>query len=162
KGEPIAAALGDAPATAARCRPGGDVALVPPYDSSLLLDTAFDPKLPLLPPAPPTRAKGWRAAPIWDEKTANGLAVRKDAAGVAIGYGLGGGGDAAVIAADARCVLAQEVRNARGGQYTFTIQTTGEATSADEFETGFLAHFACRLVLFRFRDTNKDPRNIDE
>jgi hypothetical protein len=162
KGEPIAAALGDAPATTARCQPGGDVALVPPYDSSLLLDTAFDPKRPLLPPAPPTRAKGWRAAPIWDEKTGNGLAVRTDAAGVAIGYGLGGGGDGAVIEANARCLLAQEVRNARGGRYTFTVQAAGEAASADEFEAVFLAHFACRLVLFRFRDTNKDPRNADQ
>jgi hypothetical protein len=162
KGEPIAAALGDGPATTARCRPGGDVAFVPPYDSSLLLDTAFDPNRPLIPPAPLTRAKGWRAAPIWDAQTGNGLAVRKDAAGVAIGYGLGGGGGGAVIAADARCVLAQEVRNARGGQYTFTLQATGEATSADEFEAVFLAHFACRLVLFRFRDTSMDPRGAEE
>ena len=157
KGEPIAAALGTGPATAARCRPGGDVAFVPPYDARPLLDTAFDPKLPLIPPAPPTRAKGWRATPIGDAKTGPGLAARKDDAGVVIGFGGG-----AVIEADARAVLAQEVRNARGGQYTFTIQAVGEAATADEFETDFLAHFACRLVLFRFRDVNKDPRNVDE
>src|SRR5262245_19158291 len=64
KGEPIVAGLGTAPATRARCEPGGDVAFVPPYDASLLLDTAFDPKLPLVPPSPPTREKGWRARPI--------------------------------------------------------------------------------------------------
>src|SRR5205085_4190251 len=81
---------------------------------------------------------------------------------VAIGYGLGGAGGGAVIAADARCLLAQEVCNARGGQYTFTPQALGEATSADEFETVFLAHFACRLVLLRFRDTNKDSRGAEE
>ena len=52
--------------------------------------------------------------------------------------------------------------NARGGQYTFTVQATGEASSANEFNGVFLANFTCRLVLFRFRDTNKDPRNIDE
>src|SRR5439155_507321 len=41
KGEPIAALLGHAPATAERCRPGCDPAFVPPYDASLLLDTTF-------------------------------------------------------------------------------------------------------------------------
>ncbi len=162
KGEPIAAALGNTPATTDRCRPGGDVAFVPPYDSSLLIDTAFDPNLPLIPPAPPTREKGWRASPVWDKKTGNGLAARKDAAGLVIGYGLGDGGDGAVIEAKARCVLAQEVRNARGGQYTFTVWATGEAATADRFEKDFLAHFACRLVLFRFRDANKGPRNAEE
>jgi hypothetical protein len=141
KGEPIAAALGTAPGTAARCEPGGDPAFVPPYDSRFLLDADFRDPLPLVPPAPPTRRKGWRADPL--------AAVRKDEAGVVIA-----GGD--------RCVLAQEIRNARGGQYTFTVRARGEAASAEEFETGFLAHFACRLVLFRFRDPGKDPRDVEE
>jgi hypothetical protein len=57
-----------------------------------------------------------------------------------------------------RCVLAQEIRNARGGQYTFTVEALGEARSEDEFVSGFLANFTCRLILFRFRDINKDPR----
>ncbi|MBA4062363.1 MAG: DUF1501 domain-containing protein [Isosphaera sp.] len=141
KGEPVAAALGTAPATTARCEPGGDPAFVPPYDSRFLLDADFREPLPLVPPAPPARRKGWRADPL--------PAVRKDEAGVVVGGG-------------ARCVLAQEIRNARGGQYTFTVRACGEAASAEEFETGFLAHFACRLVLFRFRDPNKDPRDVEE
>jgi hypothetical protein len=154
KGEPIAA-LGNTPATAARCEPGGDVAFVPPYDSRLLLDTDFGAQLRLVPPAPPTREKGWRASPIWDAKTGNGLAVRKDAAGVVMGYGGG------ALEPGTRAMLAQEVRNARGGRYAVTIRASGEGASGDEFEQ-FLAQFACRLVLFRFRDTGKDPRNVDE
>jgi hypothetical protein len=59
-------------------------------------------------------------------------------------------------------VLAQEIRNARGGQYTFTVETRGEASSEDEFANGFLANFTCRLLLIRFRDTNKDPREALE
>ncbi len=137
----------------ARRRPG----VVPPYDASLLLDTAFDADLPLVPPAPP-RARRAGGRSHLERGSRRGLAVRKDAGGVVIGYGLGDGKPGT----DARCVLAQEIRNARGGHYTFTVRASGEAASADEFEKVFLAHFTCRLVLFRFRDTNKDPRNVDE
>ncbi len=162
QGEPIRAALGTAPATTARCEPGGTVALVPPYDSALLLDTGFDAKRPLVPPAPPTRVKGWRADPIGDGKTGSGLAVRKGPNGVVVGYGSGDAKSGTTITAGARGVLVQEIRNARGGQYTFTVEASGEASSAEEFERGFLANFTCRLVLFRFRDPGKDPRNVDE
>jgi hypothetical protein len=157
RGEPIAPALGDTPATAARCEAGGDVAFVPPYDASLLLDTHFDTGLPLVSPAPPMRQKGWRADPIWGAKT-HGLACRKEAKDVVLGYGLGDGKTAIRIEAGARSVLAQEIRNARGGQYTFTVEAVGEAGSEEEYVGGFLAGFTCRLVLLRFRDTNKDPR----
>lgn len=159
QGEPIAAALGNAPATSRRCPPGGSVSFVPPFDSSLLLDSTFDVKLPLVVPTPGMRQKGWRAVPICDNRAC--LAVRKDVAGVALGYGLGDDSRGGVIDAGARCVLAQEIRNARGGRYTFTIQAAGVASSADEFKNVFLVDFICRLVLFRFRDTNKDPRNVD-
>ncbi|WP_020471887.1 DUF1501 domain-containing protein [Zavarzinella formosa] len=162
KGEPITAALGNSPATAERCEPGGDLAFVPPYDANFLLDTAFDPKMPLVPPAPPSRDKGWRAAPLWDKSVGDGLAIRKESAGVAMGFGLGEKIPGAIIAAGSRCVLGQEIRNARGGQYTFTIQATGEAASAEEFEKVFLANFTCRLAIFRYRDMNKDPRGVDE
>jgi hypothetical protein len=162
KGEPIAAALGTAPATREPCAPGGDDAFVPPYDASLLLDTTFAANRPLVAPSPPTRAKGWRAHPIWAEQTGNGLAIRKKAKGVVVGYGLGDGKSGTVIEAGARAVLAQKIRNARGGQYTFTVEATGQATTAEEFNRGFLANFTCRLVLFRFRDSKKDPRNVQE
>jgi DNA-directed RNA polymerase specialized sigma24 family protein len=56
------------------------------------------------------------------------------------------------------CVLAQEIRNARGSQYTFTVEAMGEASFEHEFVNGLLANFNCRLILLRFRDTNKDPR----
>jgi hypothetical protein len=162
EGEPISVALGTAPATTSRCEPGGDDTFVPPYDSSLLLDTTFDTKLPLVSPAPPTREKGWRADPLWSVKAAHCLAVRKDPKSVILGYGLGDPKAGVRIEAPARCVLAQEIRNARGGQYTFTVEAIGEASSEDEFVSGFLAHFTCRLILFRFRDTKKDPREAIE
>ena len=161
KGEPIAVALGTGPALATRCEPGGDVAFVPPYDSSLLLDTEFDTR-PLVSLARPTREKGWRADPIWSAKTAHSLAIRKDARSVVMGYGLGDAKAGLRIEAGMRCVLAQEIRNARGGQYTFALEAMGEASSEDEFVNGFLANFTCRLILFRFRNINKDPREAIE
>jgi hypothetical protein len=156
KGEPIAAALGHASATGARCRPGGDPALVPPYDASWLLDTDFGPELPLVPAAPPSRDKGWRAFPIGDDRVAAGFVVRKEAGGVVMEYRQGDAKSAA------RAVLAQEIRNARGGHFTFTVTATGEGTSREAFDHGFLANVTCRLVLFRFRDVNKDPRDAVE
>jgi hypothetical protein len=162
QGQPITSALGTAPTAVSRCEPGGDIAFVPPYDGSLLLDTQFDTKLPLISPNPPTRQKGWRADPIWGAKAVHSLACRKEVKSVVLGYGLGDSRADIRIKAGARCVLAQEIRNARGGQFTFTIEAVGEATSEDEFVRGFLANFTCRLVLFRFRDTNKDPRTALE
>ncbi|HJZ59273.1 MAG TPA: DUF1501 domain-containing protein [Gemmataceae bacterium] len=161
KGEPIVSVLGDEPATPARCQPGGDPAFVPPYDASLLLDTDFRADLPLLPSAPTSRQKGWRAFPIWTTEAA-GLAVRKETAALRIGYGLGDGKAGAVVEARSRALLAQEIRNARGGHYTFTVRAAGEGSSAEEFEKAFLASVTCHLVLFRFRDTKKDARTVDE
>jgi len=161
KGEPILAALGTEPATTARCQPKGDLAFVPAFDASMLLDTSFKAGLPLVPCVPPTRDKGWRAAPLW-EKSNTGFAIRKEATTVVLGYGLADEKAGGAIAADTRSLLAQEIRNARGGHYTFTVKLRGEASSADEFEKGFLANFSCWLTLFRFRDQNKDPRTVDE
>src|SRR5262249_48343834 len=53
RGEPLHTVLGSAPATAARCQPGGDPSFVPPYDACLLLDTDFASGRPLLAVAPP-------------------------------------------------------------------------------------------------------------
>jgi hypothetical protein len=152
KGEPIAAMLGNSPATSERCEPGGDPNFVPPYDDALLVDTEFQSNLPLVPPSPPSRNKGWRASPT--------LAIRKESNGVVIGYGLDD--TPTLIEPGSRCILAQEIRSARGGHYTFTVKISGEGSSAADFEKSFLANLTCRLVLFRFKDTNKDPRHVDE
>ncbi|MEK6258347.1 MAG: DUF1501 domain-containing protein [Planctomycetota bacterium] len=162
KGEPIAAMLTNSPAKIELCKSEGDPALVPPFDASLLLDTAFKSDLPLVAPAPPSRDKGWRAFPIWTKEIAAGFAVRKETAAVCMGYGLENDSAGSVIAQGSRALLAQEIRNARGGQYALTIKASGVATSADEFDKLFLANMTCRLVLFRFQDINKDSRTVSE
>ncbi|HMC63833.1 MAG TPA: DUF1501 domain-containing protein, partial [Gemmataceae bacterium] len=156
---------GTEPATQERCQPGGDPAFVPPYDTSLLLDVDFQSKRPLVPPAPPSRERGWRASPIWQSGQQNGLAVKiveEPQRHVALGFGLGGDAPPAAIAGASRAILAQEIRSARSGHYTFTVQASGGGSPAESFEKEFLAHFTCRLVLFRFADVAKDPRRVQE
>jgi hypothetical protein len=161
KGEPLTRILGTEPATTARCEPGGDPAFVPAYSTRLLLDTDFQSGR-LVPPAPPTRDKGWRASPIWEQAAANAPSVRPLAAErhVALGFGMGDGTAVPAMTQGTRIVLAQEIRSARGGHYTLTVRASGGGTSAEYFEKAFLAHFTCRLQLFRFADMNKDPRNV--
>ena len=54
----------------------GDVALVPPYDTSLLVGTDFQSVRTLIPTTPPTRTKGWRASPLWDAAAGGAFSVR--------------------------------------------------------------------------------------
>jgi hypothetical protein len=159
KGEPIIGLLGNAPATTDRRDPEGDPAFVPPYDDSLLLDTSFRSSQPLVPVTPPSRAKGWRAFPISTGKLSAGLGVRKETTGVTIEYRPSDAGSA--HEAGRQAILAQEMRNARGGHFTFTVRVAGIGSSREAFDH-FLADVTCRLVLFRFRDTSKDPRNVQE
>ncbi len=159
KGEPLVRVLGTEPATRERTEPGGDLAFVPPYDTSLLLDTDFRSGR-LLPPAPPSRAKGWHAWPRKEDAADSGLAVRfADGPSRHVVLGPWGGKP---VAQGARALLTQEIRNARGGQFSLSIRAWGSGPSAEEFARHFLAHFTCRLVVFRFADAAKDPRHVQE
>lgn len=166
-GEPLQRLLGTEPATSERCQPGGDLAFLPPYDTSLLRNIDFQSGRPLLPPAPPSRTPGWRAFPLWSAAgeslgvrltdTWGGPAIETVRPAVLLGFGLGDGRTVPSIPAGSRAMLAQEIRSARGGQYTFRIQASGGGTSQDFFERIFLVHFTCRLLLFRYADIGKDP-----
>jgi hypothetical protein len=162
KGEPFTRLLGNGPATVERCTPGGDVSFVPPYDDSKLVDVNFASSKSLIPVSPLTRDKGWRATPIWQENQANAFSIKLVEHQLSIGFGLGDGLQKIDVPQGTKAILAQEIRNARGGHYTFTIQASGGGTSLEFFEKVFLPNFTCRLVLFRFADTTKDARRIQE
>jgi hypothetical protein len=49
------------------------------------------------------------------------------------------------------------VRNPRAGQYVFSVHANGGANSADFWRDVFLKHFTCRLEVFGYADTAKDP-----
>lgn len=160
KGEPLYTLLGPGPATAARCEPGGDLNFVPPYDDRLLLNTDFCSGQPLIDAGTATRAKGWRAAPL--ERAGAPLVVRRIAdknphVELRIDFGKKPG----VAESPKHAVLAQEIRNARGGHYTFTATVSTAASSPDCFEKLFKDQCTCRLVLFRYKSLVKDPREID-
>ncbi len=146
RGEPIHRLLGNGPATLERQRPEGDVALVPAYDTSLLLDTDFRAGQALTPTTPPSRARGWRATAI-DAP----FGIRLTNRGVTIGAAM-----ATTIPQGTRVLLAQEIRNARGGQYSFTVHASGHGANREAFERAF-ANLSCKLVLFRYTNVNKDP-----
>jgi hypothetical protein len=158
RGEPLQRLLGTEPATLERCQPGGDPAFVPPYDARRIMDADFQSGRPLLPTTPPNRERGWRASPLWNSAAANAFSVRlTEERQVVIGFGLGDGSAVSSLSQGSRVLLAQEIRNARGGDYTFTVQASGGGVSRQFFEQSFLAHFTCRLVLYRYANASKDP-----
>jgi hypothetical protein len=159
RGEPLQAILGTQSATRQRCEPGGDPAFVPPYDASLLLDTAFSSGRPLLAPAPPSREKGWRGWPLTAEENGLTASVVGEAGSRAVVLGTS---PSLKVAAGARTVLAQEIRSARGGEYTFTVTASGLGKAGETFDQDFAERLRCRLVLFRFADAAKDPRSVQE
>lgn len=161
QGEPLGRLLGTEPATRERCQPGGDPAFVPPYDTRLLFDTDFQSGNPLIAAGPATRVKGWRASPLWNSAARNALSVKlNEERQVLMGFGLANGAAAVSIAQGNRALLAQEIRSARGGHYTFTVQASGGGTSAEFFERTYLANFTGRLILFRFANARKDPNEV--
>ena len=154
KGEPIAPMLGERLTTSLQLSEG-DPAFVPPFDTRLLFDTDFRDTQPLIAVEPPTRTKGWRG---WSQP---GLLISRSAGGAVFRLAVDGLQEPLAIAASSRAILAQEIRNARGGQYTFRVRASVQGMSAGEFDP-FAASLRTRLVLFRFQNMQKDPRVIAE
>jgi hypothetical protein len=163
-GDPIGPIVGTSPATTERTAPGGDPSFVPPFDTRLLVDTDFRSGRELIPASPPSREKGWRAAPIAGPSAGAGsvLLVQRelDRSGKPVmKLGVAGG---RAVTPGARAILAQEIRNARGGHYTLTVSATGGGESREVFESWFGEHLRCRLVLFRYSDMGKSPERVEE
>ena len=163
KGEPLVRLLGAQPATAERCVSTGDERLVPPFDASPLVDTDFAAGR-LIPVSPSSREKGWRAAPL-SAPEVRGLQASAHAAlqsHVRLGIEPVGGEANVVVPAGAKLILAQEIRNARGGHYKFTVRVSGQGSSREAFDRWFGKTLACRLILFRFANMNKNPLEAQE
>ncbi|MDB5390100.1 MAG: hypothetical protein JWM11_5746 [Planctomycetaceae bacterium] len=164
KGEPLAALLGDSPATSARVASAGNLALVPGYTRDLLLNRSFEGSVPLIPVGTSQRLKGWQASPVTGSETSPALNVQllRSPAGIprtghslaAIGYDLTNARGSSKLAANATGMLVQEVRNPRAGTYTATIHVAGQGTEQDLAE--FHKNFRCRLVLFGYQELTKN------
>jgi hypothetical protein len=163
KGEPLYRLLGERPATVERCAAGGDERFVPPYDASRLVDIDFAAGK-LLPVTPTSRDKGWRADPIVQTEDATGLfarLVREPRPHALLGVFNSASGSAKALSSGAKIILAQEIKSARGGQYTFTINASGGASSPVVFERWFGRALACRMIIFRFSNSQKNPLAAD-
>jgi hypothetical protein len=184
-GEPIYKLLGNSPATQARVEPGGDIAMLPPYDPSPLVNLDFAAASPLWPvdraesSGAPT--KGWHAWPLrTPDRQADqpgALSVRLFQNGaegsrlhlrhVAIGFGdtaLGGAAEnqTGTIAQGERAMLTQSVRSPRAGRYVFSIHAGAVAASKEFYQDVFLREFTFRLSIFGYTDLKKDPRHVRE
>ncbi len=129
--------------------PGGSLVRVPPYNDDLLLRKDFRGNVQLYDVEVGSRPKGWRAAPLATETTPS-LGVTlidwSDERVAALGVGL----------ADTQLLLAQEMRNPRLGTFTFGVHACVRAESEAAYQA-FLGQFECRLVLFRYNDSGKNP-----
>jgi len=161
-GTPIRALLGGGVATADRV-PAGGSALAARFDTSLLLNTDFSQPIPLYPVDRGSRPKGWRAAPLLADDAGFGVRLHeKRGSAQAEGkqhavLGIEPGAAKAIrIAKGERAILAQEMRNPRAGRFTFTIDAciAGQTKTACE---QFQKNFTCRLVIYRFSDSDKNP-----
>ena len=157
KGEPLYRLLGDQPATVERCASTADEKLVPPFNTTPLMDTNFALQN-LVPIAPVTREKGWRGAPL-ATLGSSGMLTQVSADPRSHGrIGLFGTlASAITVPAGSKGLLAQEIKNARGGQYTFTIRADGACSSKAAFDRCFGSLITCRLALLRFGDMQKNP-----
>jgi len=168
-GEPIAALLGERPATAERMTAEGNLAFVPPFSKELLLNHGFEEPQPLSAAGTGSRIKGWQGAPLAPEYGSGvvdfGAALvesggpsgrsRTGERHAVLGIGVLGPSSAGIIAAGQRVILTQEVRNPRAGTFTIAVHVC----SAGNAENLALLrdNFCCRLVLFGYRDLAKDP-----
>jgi hypothetical protein len=165
EGEPIRALLGRGPATGERVVPTGTVAMVPAYTPDLLLNTGFEDDVPLPKVGVHRRLKGWQATPLADPAKAKALGawlMRGPGTRPRTGrqhacLGITGTAGALSIAQGQQVILTQEVRNPRAGKYVFSVHACAGGTSGALYRDVFLKHFACRLLVFGYRDTAKDP-----
>lgn len=143
-----------------------DVARVPPWDSSPLLNVDFESSMPLRPLVGESRPKGWRASPLLssDSDDAFGVKIvtdksrsRSGAQHAVIGFGLGTRPTALTLENSSQAMLAQEVRNPFAGTYQLSVHLRGEASSSEFFETIFSKHFAVKLQFFQFTTPTKTP-----
>ena len=151
-GSPLYKLLGEQPATDERCNCTGDESRVPPFDeNALLADPNLESAAPFLAADSPNRPRGWRAAPLSDGP----LAVVKRPGEVALGIQKPATGASITLAKDASALLAQEVRSPFAGKYSLSVQVCGESSDHDWFESVFVKHFQCKLILFQYTDPSK-------
>ena len=171
-GTPIFKVLGTEPATRERREATGDIARVPPYDDSLLLNTDFSVPVPLRTIAEGSRPKGWRGTPLLAGDADDRFGLRlieadraipgQEKRRAAIGFGMGAGRTSLAIEKAAQVLLAQEVRSPFAGTYTLRVHACGGGTSKDDYNSLFLQNFKCRMLFYQYTTPAKIPTERKE
>lgn len=166
-GQPLFKLLGIEPATAHRVEPGGEIARVPPYDDSLLLNVDFAEDIPLRPAGGPSRPKGWRGDPLPANSSTGGLSVRitgkatsvsnaADCSRTAlISIETAPSGETVPIGPGTQAILTQEVRSPFAGSYVLTARVRGGGSTAEFFENVLRKQFTCRLIFYQYKNQAK-------
>ena len=169
EGEPLFKLLGAESAAKKRRKPGGDIARVPPFDRSLLLNTKFQDTKAIRGFDGPSRPKGWRAEPlrvgasVRNEESKSGLFVELAKKQTVARIGLQWDADSPVtLQKGQQAVLAQEVRSPFAGRYKLTMRYRGRGSSKTDFTESFLKNLSFRLVFFQFVNQKKIPRKRRE
>ena len=165
EGDPLFKLLGTEPAAKRLQQSTGDIARVPPFDRSLLLNTQFQNAEAIRDFDGDSRPKGWRAQPLLSATSpgvtlASGRRQPADANVARIGFQ--SRDTALTIKTRQRLVLAQEVRSPFAGRYKLSMRCRGRAGSRKQFAEWFAKHFQSRLVFFQFGDQKKSPRKRRE
>lgn len=169
-GRPIYPMLGLDAATNTFRASTADVARVPPFDRSLLLNTKFEEPVPLRDAAGPSRPKGWRGAPLHPSDQVDTLGVRletgaasgnaispKAASTILLGFGLGSGQSALTLQKGDQAVLAQEVRSPFAGRFQLKARLSAGGCSKEFYESVFAKNFMLRLQFYQYVDPAKSP-----
>ncbi len=177
-GSPIYPIMGIEPATTNRTTPGGDIARVPAFDRSTILNTDFSLPLPLF-ALSPSRPKGWRGEKLLQgeddslgvklvsrsrlpDGTSNSVGNESERKNAFLGIGLGSGTTELKIAQGAMAILCQEVRSPMAGTYEVRLSAVGEGSSKEFFENIFVKHFTCCVMFYQYAEAAKSAANRKE
>jgi hypothetical protein len=168
--QPLFKLLGTEPATFNRVISDGDIARVPPFDGSLLFNSAFEDSVPLKPFTGPARPKGWRGEPLLEPDANYGFGVKLSGGnrkGLLSGkprveIGFTNDSTTLNIGSGSKAVLAQEVRSPFPGKYVLKLKANGGGSSRKVYEEVFLKNFTCKLMFFQYTHMEKSPQQRTE
>ena len=167
QGAPLFSLLGTECATSRRQDSNADIARVPPYDRSLLLNSQFTAPVKIRSFDGPPRPKGWRAKPLLETETQPGFGVRlattddADNSRALIGFHSDASDQPVEIKHQQQALLCQEVRNPYPGRYRLSARFRVQSP-ANGLKKLFAQHFAGKLMFFQFANQKKNPKDRSE
>ena len=171
KGEPLHTLLGTEPATTARTTPGGDLEHAVAFDPALMIDGQFENDDPLERVEDRIPFRAWQATPLSGAKPGDGFEIQrvddvsKSLSGrrhVVMGYGRASGKGAGTVKQGYKAILTQRLNSPRAGLFTLSAKVAASGSSEQYYRDVFQKHFTVRLVLFGYKDLEKNVYDVKE